>query len=1136
MKKIITFLIFCLLPYIAFSQADFGDAPDNGTDWWGGTSHFPTLDANTGPKHIQGDVSTFWLGNIGTSGNNTTTMEADAKVIDNDEDDGQPFIFILLVGIPAPSNITVPISTSPSHNPATDIYVNVVIDVDNDLDFDDNPDQNWVVQNKVVHCLADTTLGFDFGPFGFGSDLLLLPVWARITLTTEPVNSPWNGAGKPGGWTYGETEDWWYGPSVGRGRNARKGGGPVPPGGGGIGGGGGGGGGKSITLVYPHTVYVKCDETKCFWLGVKSTGSTPATNISVSFNFSAGTPLQSGPSVVGDPVAIGNTTWFLICVTGWPCEGGEELRWAKYTIKVKYDPDGLYVTKSFEMEFGNDEYPMALDDQSQYVNHVAAEPLDSTDFSPWYVTQGEQITKQLVAWAGQYPGGIPWLNNGQPQLTVVKMPVWAQFNETDRSGDNNSATYTFTGTPANNHNGLDYLSVAVESSDPTDGFQPWIWDIPIYIINNNHPPEVERNFATNYSVNVFQDEFIMTSFSASDDDIRLGKQDTLFFDWYLWDTDSSRFFDDPSLTFTIAPDSAFLHWVPTMDDIGNYDMVGLVWDYYSGMDSSESEVNIFYLKPDFNSAYPVGFAPHTMQFTDNSDAINTEVVEWDWTFNDGGSSTQQNPIHTYNESGSYTVALSINNLTHTISDYKYNYVVVNELDFEAGATEGLAPFEVEFTNLSTTELPELYTSNTMTSATFGWNWDFGDGESSTEKNPVHVYDSPGYYTVELQGLIFIYENGELIDSVVSEILSKEDYIYVQGDLVADFEANVLDGYAPLSVTFTDQTTGQPTGWLWSFGDGSDNDTTQNPVHVYENPGLYNVSLTVSKDELQNTMEKQEYINVRQPLVAQFSATPTSGAAPLSVAFTDESLGDPPPETWYWDFGDGATSLEQNPSHEYMDEGTYDVMLIVDNGEMKDTLTETEYIVVTDADFVADFTAEPLKGEEPLTVQFTDLSIGQPTQWLWNFGPESATSTQKNPQYTYNNSGTYTVSLWISDGIQQDETTKEDYIEVGGTGIYDFMQKGFTLFQNYPNPMKQSTTIGFELKYTSTISLKLYNMLGEEVKTFIYQEYKVPGEYVLTWDGRDNTGKQVSAGAYYYELTIEGSEYKFNKTKELVIIR
>jgi PKD repeat protein len=167
--------------------------------------------------------------------------------------------------------------------------------------------------------------------------------------------------------------------------------------------------------------------------------------------------------------------------------------------------------------------------------------------------------------------------------------------------------------------------------------------------------------------------------------------------------------------------------------------------------------------------------------------------------------------------------------------------------------------------------------------------------------------------------------------------------------VANFEANLLTGTVPLTVQFTDTSTGPPTTWNWIFGDfGADNTSTlQNPSHMYTTAGSYSVNLTVTNASGSNTLIKTNYITVNMPApVANFTGTPTTGPAPLSVSFTDSSTGSP--TSWNWIFGDtgaGNTSTLQNPSHTYTNAGTYSVNLTVSNAGGSNSTLKTDYILV-----------------------------------------------------------------------------------------------------------------------------------------------------------------------------------------------
>jgi PKD repeat protein len=165
--------------------------------------------------------------------------------------------------------------------------------------------------------------------------------------------------------------------------------------------------------------------------------------------------------------------------------------------------------------------------------------------------------------------------------------------------------------------------------------------------------------------------------------------------------------------------------------------------------------------------------------------------------------------------------------------------------------------------------------------------------------------------------------------------TKTDFITVQpAPIVTDFSADVTIGDPPLMVNFSDQTTGGVIdAWLWNFGDGNTS-TTQNPTNVYQLPGNYDVTLTTFVGPQAEPHTKLAYINVNPTLAltAAFTADPTSGSNPLTVSFTNLSTGDL--ITGYlWDFGDGSTSTDTNPIHEYLVAGptTFDVQLTAFSG-------------------------------------------------------------------------------------------------------------------------------------------------------------------------------------------------------------
>ncbi len=436
--------------------------------------------------------------------------------------------------------------------------------------------------------------------------------------------------------------------------------------------------------------------------------------------------------------------------------------------------------------------------------------------------------------------------------------------------------------------------------------------------------------------------------------------------------------------------------------------------------AKELDLTVGNFGADFTANPTSGAAPLTVQFTDTS---TTEWSVWTWDFGDGGSSVIKNPSHVYETPGTYTVKMTVGSMSGYYTVTKDNYITVTQsggivADFTATPTSGTAPLTVQFTDTSTG-------SPTM------WAWDFGDGTTEGMiANPSHTYQNAGTYTVKLTA-----------SSATggSSTKTKEGYITVtqSGGIVANFTAAPTSGTAPLTVQFTDTSTGGPTMWSWDFGDGTTEGMLANPSHTYQNAGTYTVKLTASSATGgSSTKIREGYITVSPSgsgPTAAFTVDKRSGPKPLTVQFTDQSTGGP--TMWAWDFGDGGTSMVASPSYTYQEAGVYTVSLTASNTAGSDTKTEKDYISVT-GDIpppVAMFEATPLSGSAPLTVQFTDLSIGPPTSYAWDFG-DGGTSTEANPSHVYSAGGTYTVKLTVKNSGGSHTMTRENYISVGGSGI------------------------------------------------------------------------------------------------------
>lgn len=249
--------------------------------------------------------------------------------------------------------------------------------------------------------------------------------------------------------------------------------------------------------------------------------------------------------------------------------------------------------------------------------------------------------------------------------------------------------------------------------------------------------------------------------------------------------------------------------------------------------------------------------------------------------------------------------------------------------------------------------------------------------------------------------------------------------------VANFEVNPTIGCAPLVVSFDDLSTGVVEFWDWSFPGGDPSfSNDQFPFTEYNLPGVYDVSLTVENNVGSDTHTEIGAVTVLGLPTPGFTFTNTSG---LTYQFTNTSSSDV--EDFAWDFDDGTFSQEENPLHTFPGAGTYQVELEVFNQCGSDVISQT---IVVEALLVADFTSDVTSGCADLTVQFTDLSDGDPNAWSWEFpGGLPATSSDPNPQVVYANPGVYDVTLTVEAGGLFETITFPDYITVQGLPTASF---------------------------------------------------------------------------------------------------
>lgn len=460
------------------------------------------------------------------------------------------------------------------------------------------------------------------------------------------------------------------------------------------------------------------------------------------------------------------------------------------------------------------------------------------------------------------------------------------------------------------------------------------------------------------------------------------------------------FFGDGNSSTEFSP-------VYTYNTAGTFN-VKMVANFGACKDSLIRPITVF-AKPTaaFNTADTASCkAPFTVNFNNQSVSAASQL----WYFGDNTTSTLVSPVHIYNSTGSFTVKLSVTN-TNGCSDSitKINYI--NILRPQARITNvpdsNCVPFTKTF-DLSVTT-PEPVAS---------YLWNFGDGGTSTDAAPTYTYNTEGVYNISA---IIITTTGCTDTTRVTRA------IITNNKPTANFSATPTTTCAKMSVGFTDLSTGGPTRWLWEFGD-STTATVQNPAHLYVDTGLFTVKLKIWKGGCLDSFVIQDYIRINPP-IAKFNIG-MNCKKPFERVFTDQSIG---AEEWHWNFGDGNTSTTQSPVHIYTAPGVYTITLRVVNNTYGCEYTTTKQITVVDV--TTDFSTPDTAVCRGNSITFT--STANPTNvslFFWNFGGStpSIPSVTNSYTYTYNSSGTYTVSLITTDIAGcKDTVIKTAYINVNG---------------------------------------------------------------------------------------------------------
>ena len=410
-----------------------------------------------------------------------------------------------------------------------------------------------------------------------------------------------------------------------------------------------------------------------------------------------------------------------------------------------------------------------------------------------------------------------------------------------------------------------------------------------------------------------------------------------------------------------------------------------------------------------------------------------------WTFGDGSSSNQPNPVHIYNVPGIYTVCLRVIRYNAAsnipcIREICKTVVAIAPpcnlvVDFNSAVTP-TNPLRIEFNNLSVPLSP-----------TDSVKWTFGDGTSSLVVNPVHIYTAPGIYTVCLT----VKKHPGTINAPCIRIICKTIVITEPCTLVANFTSQP-DPLIPLRIKFTNTSTplNASDSVRWTFGDGTSisglqsNPNIANPTHNYTSPGNYTVCIRVKKNNNSSpagscVREKCNTIVVTHPcnFPVHFSSHPDA-VNPRKIYFTNLSTPPTAAATAVWTFGDGTSATSWNAVHEYAQPGTYRVCLKIYSAPNSNCVREfcdTIYIAhpAPPCNQLSKYHFEKFSNDNQ-KYKFTPDHINSTFQYTWTFG-DGTGSHDPIAIHRYAQPGIYVACLTVWNGPNCASTTcKEIRVE------------------------------------------------------------------------------------------------------------
>jgi PKD repeat protein len=601
--------------------------------------------------------------------------------------------------------------------------------------------------------------------------------------------------------------------------------------------------------------------------------------------------------------------------------------------------------------------------------------------------------------------------------------------------------------------------------------------------------------------------------------------------------------------------STFVSPVKVYSKPGTYTVSLKAWSNHGCSDSISKSI-VVYPRPTIKFSANNGCANDLLSFQNASSISGDTISSFLWKFGDGSTSSSVNPAHTYNTPGKYLITL-IGITNHGCADSSSQTITIYELP-KAGFTFISECSGENITFANTTTSADTIVSNT---------WSFGDGKTSTAANPTKKYFVPGTYDVKLvvqtvngcidsiSKKVVIYPKPKAAFSIAGICLN--DYAVptnnsvIQGDTISqylwdfgdgttstlmspahrykavgtytvtlkvqsskgctDSSSNLVTIYPLPEAGFSFTNTCIPgttqfsdssklaTQWSWSFGDSA-NSSSQNPNHRFITSGKYKVTLIITSVRgCTDTITRE--VEIFDSPTASFSVNNTCISDSISpVNSSQHTTG------YFWQFGDGSTSVMQHPAHKYQSPGTYTIKLLAtNNGRCQDSTLKNVTIYPLPKLTIHDTISER-------NVKFL-VSDSLYASYSWNFG-DGNSSTDKNPFHRYPGIGSYVVDLSVADTNGCIQIFK-DTVNIMTNNVHESESPGISVTV-YPNPFNDQTRVEYTLTNASKVSLSLFDICGRSYQLGSARQQAV-GQHVYILNGKETN---LKSGLYLLEIKVD----------------